>query len=78
MMVRVRIFKIVSVSLLLLAVGISEALVNTAGGLTAAIVGIVAYNFFVNKVDSFNYTIDEASYEVVQLLKSREARTAGA
>jgi biopolymer transport protein ExbB len=61
-----------------LATGISEALVNTAGGLFNAIVGIVAYNFFVNKVDSFNYTIDEASYEVVQLLKSREARTTGA
>lgn len=55
-----------------LAVGISEALVNTAGGLASAIVGIVAYNFFVNKVDSFNYTMDEASYEVLQLLKSRE------
>jgi biopolymer transport protein ExbB len=55
-----------------LAVGISEALVNTAGGLTSAIVGIVAYNFFVNKVDAFNYTMDEASYEVLQLLKSRE------
>ncbi|HUU44686.1 MAG TPA: MotA/TolQ/ExbB proton channel family protein [Acidobacteriota bacterium] len=56
-----------------LATGISEALVNTAGGLFNAIIGIVAYNFFVNKVDSFNYTIDEASYEVVQLFKSREA-----
>ncbi|HEX9751238.1 MAG TPA: MotA/TolQ/ExbB proton channel family protein [candidate division Zixibacteria bacterium] len=56
-----------------LATGISEALVNTAGGLFNAIIGIVAYNFFVNKVDSFNYTIDEASYEVVQLFKAREA-----
>lgn len=56
-----------------LARGISEALVNTAGGLFNAIVGIVAYNFFVNKVDSFNYTIDEASYEVVQLVKAKEA-----
>jgi biopolymer transport protein ExbB len=55
-----------------LAIGISEALVNTAGGLLAGIGGIVAYNFFVNKVDAFNYTMDEASYEVVQLLKSRE------
>jgi biopolymer transport protein ExbB len=56
-----------------LAVGISEALVNTAGGLFNAIVAIVFYNFFVNKVDAFNYTMDEASYEVLQLLKSREA-----
>ena len=57
-----------------LATGISEALVNTAGGLTSAIVGIVAYNFFVNKVDSFNYTIDEASYEVLQLIKHKEGK----
>ena len=55
-----------------LATGISEALVNTAGGLANAIVGIIAYNFFVNKVDSFNYTVDEAAYEVVQLLKTKE------
>lgn len=55
-----------------LAVGISEALVNTAGGLLNAIIGIVAYNIFVNKVDIFNYTIDEASYEVIQLLKEKE------
>jgi biopolymer transport protein ExbB len=60
-----------------LATGISEALVNTAGGLFNAIIGIIAYNFFVNKVDSFNFTIDEASYEVVQLLKSREAGGSG-
>lgn len=57
-----------------LATGISEALVNTAGGLTNAIIGIVAYNFFVNKVDAFNYTIDEASYEVMQLLKEKEGK----
>jgi len=55
-----------------LATGISEALVNTAGGLVNAIFGIVCYNFFVNKVDAFNYTVDEAAYEVVQLLKTKE------
>ena len=51
-----------------LAIGISEALINTAGGLFAAIAGIVAYNVFVTKVDAFNYMMDEASYEAVQLL----------
>lgn len=56
-----------------LAQGISEALINTAGGLFNAIVGIVGYNFFVNKVDAFNYTIDEATYEVIQLIKSKES-----
>ncbi len=51
-----------------LAVGISEALINTAGGLFVAIAGIVAYNVFVTRVDNFNYMMDEASYEAVQLL----------
>jgi biopolymer transport protein ExbB len=54
-----------------LSIGISEALINTALGLFAAIVGIVSYNFFVNKVDNFTYMIDEASYDVVQTLTSR-------
>ena len=53
-----------------LAVGISEALINTAGGLFVAIAGIVAYNVFVTRVDNFNYMMDEASYEAVQLLAS--------
>jgi biopolymer transport protein ExbB len=53
-----------------LAVGISEALINTAGGLFVAIAGIVAYNVFVTRVDNFNYMMDEASYEAVQLLSA--------
>jgi biopolymer transport protein ExbB len=57
-----------------LAVGISEALVNTAGGLASGILGIFFYNFFVNKVDSFNYTTDEATFEVMQLLKEKEGK----
>ncbi len=55
-----------------LARGISEALVNTAGGLVSGILGIFFYNFFVNKVDAFNYTTDEASYEILQMLKAKE------
>lgn len=54
-----------------LAVGISEALVNTAGGLLCAIVGIVAYNVFTTRVDNFAYMIDEASFEAVQFLSTR-------
>jgi biopolymer transport protein ExbB len=54
-----------------LAVGISEALVNTAGGLVSGILGIFFYNFFVNKVDAFNYTTDEATFEVIQLFKGK-------
>lgn len=54
-----------------LATGISEALVNTAGGLFSGILGIFFYNFFVNKVDTFNYVTDEASFETIQVLKAR-------
>ncbi len=56
-----------------LALGISEALINTAGGLAAAILGIVAYNFFTTKVDNFTYMIDEASYSIVQSLALKKS-----
>ncbi|MCU0453948.1 MAG: MotA/TolQ/ExbB proton channel family protein [Bacteroidetes bacterium] len=52
-----------------LSLGISEALVNTAGGLVSAIAGIVAYNVFINKVDTFTYQLDEAVYNIVQTVK---------
>jgi biopolymer transport protein ExbB len=55
-----------------LAMGISEALINTAFGLVGGIGGIVAYNFFVTKVDNFTYMIDEASYSIVQSLVTRK------
>jgi biopolymer transport protein ExbB len=58
-----------------LATGISEALVNTAGGLISGILGIFFYNYFVNKVDSFNYTTDEATFEVLQLFKTIGAKS---
>lgn len=54
-----------------LSIGISEALINTALGLTAAIIGIVAYNYFTTRVDNFTYMIDEASYNVVQILNTK-------
>ncbi len=54
-----------------LSIGISEALINTAGGLIAAIAAIVSYNFFVNKVDNFTYMLDEASYNVTQTLNNQ-------
>jgi len=54
-----------------LAVGISEALYNTAGGLMGAIIGIVAYNFFTSKVDDYVYMIDEAILDVTQIIYHR-------
>ncbi len=57
-----------------LAIGISEALINTAGGLFVAITSIVAYNIFTTRVDSFNYMLDEAAYEMLQSLHLGEER----
>jgi biopolymer transport protein ExbB len=57
-----------------LAIGISEALINTAGGLFVAITAIVAYNIFTTKVDNFNYMLDEAAYEMLQSLHLGEER----
>ena len=53
-----------------LALGISEALVNTALGLITAILATVLYNYFTTKVDRFNTMVEETSYEVLQLLEN--------
>jgi biopolymer transport protein ExbB len=52
-----------------LAIGISEALVNTALGLTTAIIGIVLYNYYAARVDNFLSAIEETSFEVLDLLR---------
>src|SRR5439155_18347890 len=62
-----------SVDAVKLAVGISEALINTAGGLFVAIFSIVLYNVFVTMIDNFNYMMDEATLEVVEVLALKEA-----
>jgi biopolymer transport protein ExbB len=54
-----------------LSAGISEALVNTAGGLLGAIIGTISYNFFVTKVGNITYMIDEATYNMLQILSSK-------
>jgi len=55
-----------------LALGISEALVNTALGLITAIVATVLYNYFTTRVDRFNTRVEETSYEIVKLLELRK------
>lgn len=55
-----------------LALGISEALVNTALGLTTAILGTVLYNYFTTRVDNFTSAMEEASYQVLQTLQDGE------
>jgi biopolymer transport protein ExbB len=55
-----------------LALGISEALVNTALGLTTAIIATVLYNYFTTRVDTFNNRVEETSYEILKLLETRK------
>jgi biopolymer transport protein ExbB len=60
-----------------LALGISEALINTAGGLICAQIAIIAYNYFVTRVDNYNYMMDETVYEILQLLGRKEKKLVG-
>jgi biopolymer transport protein ExbB len=54
-----------------LANGISEALVNTALGITTSTVATVAYNYFTSSIDTMTYRIDEAGFSIVQTFASR-------
>ncbi len=51
---------------LALATGISEALINTAFGITGSTVAIVAYNYFSTRIDGLTFKIDEAGFSLVQ------------
>lgn len=55
---------------LALANGISEALVNTAFGITGSTLAIIAYNYFSAKIDAVTYKMDEASFSVTQTFAS--------
>ena len=52
----------------LLAAGISQALLTTAAGLTVAIPALIAYLFFVSRVDRLIIEIDALGQEVVNLI----------
>ncbi|MFN8258625.1 MAG: MotA/TolQ/ExbB proton channel family protein [Bacteroidales bacterium] len=51
---------------LALATGISEALINTAFGITGSTIAIVVYNYFSTTIDGLTYKIDEAGFSLVQ------------
>jgi biopolymer transport protein ExbB len=54
-----------------LATGISEALINTAFGITGSCVAIIMYNYFSTKIDALTYGIDEAGYSIVQTFNEK-------
>jgi biopolymer transport protein ExbB len=49
-----------------LALGIAEALVNTALGIGTSAIAIVMYNFFTTNIDGITYGIDETGYTLTQ------------
>jgi biopolymer transport protein ExbB len=49
----------------MLANGISEALINTATGISTSALAIVTYNLFTSKIDTLTYSIDEAGNTIV-------------
>ena len=49
-----------------LAVGISEALINTFLGIFASTISIIFYNFFSTKIDQMTHSMDEAGFSIVQ------------
>lgn len=53
-----------------LAVGISEALYNTALGIGTSAVALIMYNVFTTKIDAITYGIDESGFTLTQSFAS--------
>ena len=51
---------------LALATGISEALINTAFGITGSTLAIIFFNWFSSMIDSYVFKIDEAGFSLTQ------------
>ena len=68
----IKIFQIVSVqgnsNFSLLSVGIAEALVTTAAGLTVAIPSLLFYRYFHSRVDELVMSMEQETLELIDLL----------
>ena len=53
-----------------LAVGISEALYNTALGIGTSALALIMYNIFTTKIDAITYGIDESGFTLTQSFAS--------
>jgi len=49
-----------------LSTSISEALINTALGISTSAISIIMYNVFTSKIDKLTYAIDETGFSIVQ------------
>ncbi|MBK9420417.1 MAG: MotA/TolQ/ExbB proton channel family protein [Flavobacteriales bacterium] len=55
-----------------LSTGISEALINTALGITGSCLAIIMFNYFSTKIDGITHGIDEAGFSVSQTLANHK------
>lgn len=55
-----------------LATGISEALINTALGITGSAFAIIFFNMFQTQIDRITYGIDEANFSILQTFASKK------
>lgn len=53
-----------------LAIGISEALYNTALGIGTSSIALIMYNIFTTRIDSITYGIDESGFTLTQSFAS--------
>jgi biopolymer transport protein ExbB len=51
---------------LALSTGISEALINTAFGISGSAIAIILFNYFSSKIDAMTYKIDEVNFSISQ------------
>ena len=58
----------------LLAAGISQALLTTAAGLTVAIPALIAYLFFISRVDRLIIDIDALGQKIVESISAEALR----
>lgn len=57
-----------------LSANISEALINTALGITTSASSIVLYNYFTSRIDKLTYAIDETGFSIVQTFAASHGR----
>jgi biopolymer transport protein ExbB len=56
-----------------LSSSISEALINTALGISTSASSIILYNYFTSKIDKLTYAIDETGFSIVQTFAASHA-----
>jgi biopolymer transport protein ExbB len=57
-----------------LSANISEALINTALGITTSASSIILYNYFTSRIDKLTYAIDETGFSIVQTFAASHSR----